>query len=164
MDSAAMRRLPLICLIISILRLLSGRLVLYKKNLNTDIKTDEGKVFRIFRQIELKNIKSTNTGCVFLVSFKFAHLSHSVNKLTSIIPMLIIAGTPGFITKIYAVDKEEGYWQGMYQWDSVENLNKYKRSFVFRMMNRRAIPESLSMTKKVNESLTNFIEGHKLPN
>lgn len=157
-----MRRLPIVCLIISVFRLISGNLLLSKEYLNDDIRTDEGKVFRIFRHIRLKDIKQTPTGCVFLVSFKFAHLSHSVNKLASIIPMLIIAGTPGFIAKIYAVDTGEGLWQGLYQWDSVENLNEYKKSFVFRMMNRRAIPESLLMNEIVNESLFDFIEGHKL--
>ena len=159
-----MRRLPLVCLIISVFRLISGNLLLSKVYLNDDIRADEGKVFRVFRHIRLKDIKQQDTACVFLVSFKFAHLSHSVNKLTSIIPMLIIAGTPGFITKIYAVDTAEGYWQGMYQWNSVENLNEYKRSLVFRMMNKRAIPGSLSMTEKVNESLFHFIETHKLKN
>ena len=157
-----MRRLPIVCLMISIFRLISGKLVLSRKYHDIEINTNGGKVFRIFRFIRLKKAVPDNTGCVFLVSFKFAHLSHSLNKLASIIPMLMIAGTPGFLAKIYAVDPDEGYWQGMYQWESIEHLNKYKKSFVFRMMNRRAVPESISDTERDKESLIDYIESHKL--
>jgi len=157
-----MRSMPVVCLIISIFRLISGKLVLSRKYHKIEIKTDGKKVFRIFRYISLKNAERNNTGCVFLVSFKFAHLSHRINKLTSIIPMLIIAGTPGFIEKIYAVDPDEGYWQGMYQWESILHLEQYRKSLVFRMMNRRALPESISSTVKEQESLTDFIESHKI--
>ncbi len=98
-----MRTLPVVCLLISVIRLITGKLIISRKYLDTEIKTDEGKVFRIFRYISLKTNAKNSRESVFLVSFKFASLSFRANKLTSIIPMLIIAGTPGFTTKIYAV-------------------------------------------------------------
>ena len=159
-----MRTLPVVCLLISVIRLITGKLIISRKYLDTEIKTDEGKVFRIFRYISLKTSETNSRGSVFLVSFKFASLSFRVNKLTSIIPMLIIAGTPGFTTKIYAVCPDDGYWLGMYQWDSIENLNKYKTSFVFRMMKRRAIADSLSTVEIADKSLIEFLDEHKIKN
>ena len=71
--------------------------------------------------------------------------------------MLIIAGFPGFIKKMYAVNHKNGYWQGMYQWESIDYLEDYKNSFVFKLMNRRAIPESINSVKYENRSIHSFI-------
>jgi hypothetical protein len=75
--------------------------------------------------------------------------------------MLLIAGFPGFHAKMYGVNKETGYWQGMYQWESKAALEEYKKSFVFRMMNRRAIDSSLKYTETENQTLVDFINSHK---
>ena len=64
-----------------------------------------------------------------------------------------------FIKKIYAVNTENGYWQGMYQWKSLKHLEEYKKSFVFRIMNKRAIPGSIISFEIENENLINFIDG-----
>lgn len=159
-----MRRLPFVCLINSIIRLAAGKLIISRRYHNIELKTTEGKVFRIFRYIRLKTSEKNNRGSVFLVSFKFASLSFRANKLTSIIPMLIIAGTPGFITKIYAVCPDDGYWLGMYQWDSIEHLEKYKTSFVFRMMKKRAITDSLSTIEIADKSLMEYLDEHNIKN
>jgi len=132
------RKIPLVCLMISIIWLLLGKLRLSKKFLDEKIINNDGKVFTLFRNISIHHAKQESECCVFIVSFKFSRLSHKANKLTSIIPMLLITGFPGFIQKIYAVDFESGYWQGMYQWKSRQHLEDYKKSFVYRMMNRRA--------------------------
>lgn len=157
-----MRRLPLICLIISFIRMAAGKLKISRRYHYIDLITIEGKVFSIFRYICLKTSKTNNPGSVFLVSFKFASLSFRANKLTSIIPMLIIAGTPGFNAKIYAVCPNDGYWLGIYQWDSIEHLKKYKTSFVFRMMKKRAVPESLSTVEIADKSLIDFLDEHRI--
>lgn len=159
-----MRRLPFVCLIISIFRLFAGKLAISNRYNNTLLQTDEGKVFEIFRYISLKTSEENKHGSVFLVSFKFSSLSFRANKFTSIIPMLIIAGTPGFITKIYSVCPDDGYWLGMYQWESPEKLTKYKSSFVFKMMKRRAITDSLSTVEITDKSLMEYLDEHKIKN
>lgn len=156
------RKTPVVCLIISVIQLLIGRLRLTKNYLNNTIKMDGGKKFVIFRHITYYPLNHVGGECVFIVSFKFARLSHKANKLTSIIPMLMIAGFPGFVAKIYAVNQNDGYWQGMYQWKSVEYLEDYKKSFVFKMMNKRAITDSINSMEMMNQSLTEFIEAHKI--
>ncbi len=50
----------------------------------------------------------------------------------------------------------------MYQWKSVEHLENYKESFVFKMMNKRAIPGSINTLELPNSKLTDFIDNHKI--
>jgi hypothetical protein len=122
------------------------------------IEMDDDSKFEIFRHITKKKFSFNSKYTMFIVSFKFSHLSHKANKLASIVPMLLITGFPGFVKKIYAVNHKNGYWQGMYQWESLENLEEYKTSFVFKVMNKRAIPESIKSIHYENKSLDTFIK------
>ncbi|WP_321368444.1 hypothetical protein [uncultured Draconibacterium sp.] len=119
--------------------------------------------YKIFRHITVKTNQNNAANAVLVVSFKFARLTHKANKTASIIPMLIIAGYPGFVKKLYAVNAENGYWQGMYQWKSSKYLEEYKKSFVFKMMNKRAISGSINSFEIENENLSNFI-GRSIKN
>jgi len=153
---------PPVCLGISIVRLLIGKLRLPKECIDQKVRMETGEEYTIFRHITKRNPKTDSQQVIFIVSFKFAKLSHKGNKLASIIPMLLITGFPGFITKIYAVNIENGYWQGMYQWKSKEALEEYKKSFVFKMMNKRAIDETIKSMDLEEESLISFIERNKI--
>lgn len=98
----------------------------------------------------------------FVVRFKFARLSHQANKMASIIPMLLIAGYPVFFQKLYAVKKENGYWQGMYEWESLEHLEAYKQSFVYRMMNKRSLNGTLNSQTFPDCQLSDMISPDQL--
>jgi len=159
--ATSFRKSPPVCLFISLFRLLTGRLRLSKQYSGCSVKMEDGSVFRIFRHIQINRVPDDPSAVVFIVSFKFAHLSHKANKLASIIPMLLITGFPGFITKIYAVNKKNGYWQGMYQWKSEKHLNDYKESFVYLTMNKRAIESSIKSFEFKDQNLIEFIENHR---
>lgn len=148
---------PPVCLIISLTNLLCGRLRLPGNYLNSEIQGIDGKTFRIFRDIRKNPVGEEPGNCVFVVRFRFAHLSQRSNRLASVIPMLIIAGFPGFMEKIYAVNTDNGYWQGMYQWKSAKHLEAYKKSFIYKMMNKRAIKGSLESVEFSNKSLNILI-------
>ena len=154
-----LRKSPLICLIISLFRLAIGKLRLTDLYLDKTVLMKDNSKYNIFRHITIKDVESDAESTVFIVNFKFSRLSHKANKKASIIPMLLITGFPGFVKKIYAVNPENGYWQGMYQWKSLKYLEEYKKSFVFRMMNERAIPGSINSFEIENENLLSFIEG-----
>jgi hypothetical protein len=155
------RKIPPVCLCLSVLRLLIGSLRIKRQFVGTLVRMEDGEEFSIFRHITTHPLKNGTGRNVFIVRFKFAALSHKTNKLASIIPMLLITGFPGFDTKMYAVNKENGYWQGMYQWKSKEHLEEYKKSFVYKMMNKRAIKETLSSIDIVDQSLINYIEKNR---
>jgi len=152
------RKIPPICLVISLLRILTGSLRYSKKYLHDIVKMEDGQEFTVFRHISTYPLRNSETATVFIVSFKFAHLSHKSNKLASIIPMLLISGFLGFVTKIYTVNYKNGYWQGMYQWRSKQALEEYKKSFVFRMMNKRAIDNTLHSVEFENRKLEDYVE------
>jgi len=159
-----LRKLPPVCLFIAIIQILTGRLRFSKNYFDNTLKMEDGSEFTIFRHITTHPVNRSTMECVFIVSFKFAHLSNRVNKLTSIMPMLMIAGFPGFVAKVYALNANNGYWQGMYQWKSLGQLEDYKKSFVFRMMNKRAITDSINEIEMSNQKLSDFIDNHKIEN
>jgi len=153
-----LRQIPPVSLVISLVGLLTGKLRYSNKFLAKSVKMVDGKEFTIFRHITSYPLRQSTANCVFIVSFKFAHLSYKANKIASLIPMLLISGFPGFISKLYAVHPESGYWQGMYQWKSKEDLEEYKNSFVYRMMNNRAIADSIKSYEVMNQKLSDVIE------
>jgi hypothetical protein len=154
------RKSPPICLFISIGRLLTGKLKLSKLYLENTVKMEDGQEFMIFRHITDYPVKNTNQAVTFIVRFRFARLSHNANRFASIIPMLLITGFPGFQTKMYTVNKENGYWQGMYQWKTQKHLEDYLKSFVYKMMNKRAIHETISTRVYGSHLLNNYIDKH----
>lgn len=151
------RRHPVVCLLLSVARLMTGTLRLSSQFKGDLIEMDGHSRFRIFRHISRKEVNPDSNFTVFIVSFKFSHLSHKANTLASVVPMLLITGFPGFVKKIYAVNAANGYWQGMYQWKSPDCLEEYKSSLVFRVMNKRAIPETLKSIQYENRSLDDLI-------
>jgi hypothetical protein len=162
MMAATLRKCPPLCLGISVLKLLLGRLRFPKPYLGETVKMEDGQEFTVFRHISAAPFPKEGEGMsVFIVNFKFARLSHRGNRIASIIPMLLIAGFPGFQAKMYGVNKKNGYWQGMYQWKSRESLEEYKKSFVFKTMNRRAIQGSINSFELHDTRMIDFIESNK---
>lgn len=151
------RILPPVCLTIAMVKLLTGKLRMSQEFMGRETRTEDGQVYTIFRQIKNREAVFSDSQISFLVSFRFARLSHKANKLASLLPMLLIAGFPGFVQKIYAVNKETGYWQGMYVWKSENHLDAYKKSFVFRMMNKRALTGTVQSKTISNCPLADLI-------
>lgn len=154
------RRIPPVCLVVSIIKLLIGKLRLPRQFVGTRVKMQDGQKFTIFRHVTIYPLIEQKPSIVFIVRFKFARLSHKLNKLASIIPMLLITGFQGFEVKMYAVNTENGYWQGMYQWKTKEHLDAYKKSFVYRIMNKRAIDETVSSFEMENHCLLDYITNN----
>lgn len=144
---ASIRKSPPVCLWISLVRLIFGRLRLSRSFAGHIIRMEDGEQYSVFRHIHRFPEKDVAAPITFIVRFKFSRFSHNTNRVISIIPMLLITGFPGFHTKIYGVNLKNGYWQGMYQWESEQALEDYKQSFVYRMMNMRAIDDSISSKK-----------------
>ena len=150
-----------VAIIKSLGNLISGKLTFPKFNLNKTIRMDDGLQFKIFRHMKLAFKNNSTETAVFIVRFKFKRFSHPTNIRLSCIPMFMIAGFPGFHDKIWMIDWETGYWQGVYQWESMQAIEKYKQSFVLGMMNKRAIASSVSYHILLNTDLKNFIQMHE---
>ena len=156
------RKNPLVCLLISLGRVLIGRLKYSKEYVGTTLKMENGEEYHIFRHVKSVPQSHDKQGSVFIVNFKFARLSQNANRIVSQLPMLLITGFPGFQVKMYALNKENGYWLGLYQWESKQVLDAYKQSFVLRLMNSRARAGSVTYHELDHYRLTDYIEEHKI--
>jgi hypothetical protein len=156
------RKNPFVCLLLSLGRVLIGRLIYSNDYVGTTLKIENGEVYRIFRHIKSVPQSHDKQGSVFIVNFKFARLSQKTNRFVSQLPMLLITGFPGFRVKMYAVNHENGYWLGIYQWESKHALDAYKQSLVLRLMNSRAREGSVTYQELDHYRLTDYIEEHKI--
>ena len=92
-----------------------------------------------------------------MIRFRFKSFPQGLNRLLSLIPVPLIGGFPGFRQKIWMVDEDTGDWQGLYEWESAEAVESYRRSFVLGVMNRRAVPSSISSTTIPRTRLADYL-------
>ena len=126
---------------------------------NKIVRTDDGKEFKIFRHMHLKSNRQSENNAIFIVRFKFKKFSHNKNIRLSRIPILLIAGFPGFIDKLWMIDWKTNYWQGIYQWENLETIDNYKKSFVLGMMNKRAIEQSISYVIIKDRNIYDYLQS-----
>ena len=159
-SGSRLRRLPPVCALVAVLQGLVGRLGFERRYVGRELVMEDGRRFRVFRHLTLKGSGARPPGppTVFVVRFRFARLSQGLNRLLSLIPVPLIAGYTGFRQKVWMADEESGHWQGVYEWESAEAVEAYRRSFVLRLMNRRAEPESISYAVIKGTRLADFVE------
>lgn len=107
---------------------------------------DEGEEFEIFRHMTLDpgQDQPEKPGAIFKVRFRFASMSPDMNIRTSLIPIPFIVAQPGFRSKMWMLGRENGEFQGIYEWDTVAAAENYWTSFPMKLMKRRAVPDSLA--------------------
>ena len=131
-----------------------------KRYCSKTVQMKDGLKLKIFRHMKLEKNK-TSPGAILIVRFKFSRFSHKTNMKTSLIPIPLIVGFPGFRDKFWMIDWETGFWQGIYQWDNIAAVEKYKKSFVLGMMNKRSVKSSISYTaipdRNIDEYLSSII-------
>ena len=155
------RRWPPVCLFIAIGRFLKRRLVFPRQYVGTRLRMDDGEEFTIFRHMSLKpgRREAEDAPAVLVVRFEFARFSQTVNRFLSLIPIPLIAGFPGFRDKVWTVNEDNGYWQGVYQLESEKAVEDYRKSFVLKMMYSRALDGSVSYKSIPNMRLVDYLEG-----
>jgi len=129
--------------------LLSGRINFPKNRLSEIIPGDED--FRIFRQMILAPTSDhpEYPGAILKVWFHFARFSTNTNRILSLIPIPFIVAQPGFRSKTWLIGQKTGIFQGLYEWDTVEDAENYWNSFPMKLMKKRALPGSL--TRSISE-------------
>jgi hypothetical protein len=123
-----------------------GRVHFPKGRVGETITMDDGRRFEIFRQaiVDAKDVKNTAPGARFIVRFRLANMSMEINKPFSLIPMPFCIGVPGFRNKLWTLDRESGDFQGIYEFDTVEDADNYAHSFAVTFMTGRSMPGSVS--------------------
>ena len=111
-----------------------------------DVERSEDEDFLVFRKVILEPLKDQpeKPGAIFIVWFSFARFTDKTNRFLSLIPIPFIVAQPGFRSKTWMIGAKTGAFQGLYEWDSIEDAEKYWTSFPMKLMKRRAVPETLN--------------------
>ena len=101
--------------------------------------------YEVFRKVILDPSKDRpeRPGAIFIVRFRFARFAARTNRFLSLIPIPFIVAQPGFRSKTWMMSRKTGGFQGLYEWDSIEDAEKYWVSFPMKLMKRRAVLETL---------------------
>ena len=131
-------------LIMRAIRLWFQGRVHFDRNIRGDTYRDGGE-FSIFRKVivDPHNKQPHKTGAIFKVRFHFARFSMKANRNLSLIPIPFIVSQPGFRLKTWMFDRKTEEFMGYYEWDTVEDAEKYWDSFPLRLMRKRAVQSSL---------------------
>ena len=126
--------------------LLTGRLHFPRERVGQVIETEDGREFVVFRQVvvEPTSQQSEKPGAVFKIRFHFAHMPPRVNKVFSLLPIPFIVGLKGFRSKTWLIEPNSGEFQGIYEWDAVEDAEDYPNAFALKLMTKRALPGSVA--------------------
>jgi len=124
---------------------LTGRLHFKHERIGEVMKTTDGHEYTIFRQVIVdKKVRNRDYHGTYLrIMFSFARGSSNQNKMLSLIPIPFITGLPGFKSKTWAICMDTGDFLGLYEWDSITDAERYKRSFAIKLMTKRAVPGSV---------------------
>ncbi len=127
----------------SIVLFLRGRVHFPKSQMGDAVQ--ENKEIVIFRKVVVDPVENQplKPKALFRVYFRFARFSPNVNKVLSLIPIPFIIAQPGFRSKTWMFDKATDTFQGLYEWDSVEDAERYWNSFPLKLMKSRSIPDTL---------------------
>lgn len=142
---------------------ITGRIRLLKKDIGKKIKMQDGKVFTIFRHVEIKRFlnKTKHPEALFLIRFKPVDMSVEENIRFSRLPMMVFMGFKGFRSKYWCVDEKTGLCQGIYEWDTRKDAENYSKSIAVRFMNNRSEKGSVKfeIIKNIKENRTWGILG-----
>ena len=141
-------------------RFFGGQIYFPKEYAGMILSMENGEKFHVIRDIRVIPKKSPKKSvAVFIVRFKFSGLPQAVNKRLSIFPTPFLLDNPGFLEKIWTVSND-GYFQGIYQWDSKESAESYPQSFIYKLMTKRSKKGTLSYEVIPNTILSQYIERY----
>jgi hypothetical protein len=142
----AIRYLPPVAIAVSVWRLLSGNIRFSIDRVGKILTMEDGEAHTVFREVRVASSRSVPAESITMlkVRFKFAKFSNEINRRLSLIPIPVITGMPGFRQKTWTFCEETGYSQGIYQFESVQQAEDYRRSPVMRVLEKRSVPGSTS--------------------
>lgn len=142
---------PLYSLIRATAYLLAGRLKFPRDRIGKVFQAEDGRVFTIFRQIVVRPgaRQPEKPGALFRVRFRVSNMTPTQNKRFSLLPIPFFIGLPGFRSKLWMAgeitsDLQGADYQGIYEWDTVQDAERYAHSFAMKFMMMRSMPGSVS--------------------
>jgi len=139
--------------------IITGRISFPKDRQGEEILMNDGLKFKIFRQVIIKPRKKQTAHPEALLKVRFIvdNMSMKQNIRFSRIPIPFFIGLSGFRSKLWTFNEETGYFQGIYEWDTIKHAKKYSNSFAMKFMTRRAKLGTVCSSILLNES-ANFLK------
>jgi hypothetical protein len=121
----------------------SGRLHFPRNRVGKEFIID-GDKWTIFREavVDPRKGRPEKPGAIFMPRFHVAGMSLRRNIAFSLLPMCLILGLPGFRSKLWMYNPENGDSAGYYLWDTIEDAENYRHSQAISFMTRRSVPGS----------------------
>jgi hypothetical protein len=123
---------------------LGGRVHFKKQRLGQVAAGQDGRNYRIFREIvvDRRPGQPEQPLAVFVLRFQVTNLSPRQNQILSLLPIPLYLGFPGLRSKVYTIDGI--HCQSIYEFDTVQDAEHYSRSMALRFITRRSVPGSVS--------------------
>ncbi|MCC6613016.1 MAG: YdhR family protein [Anaerolineae bacterium] len=119
--------------------MLGGRTIYPRERVGQTITLDDGRQYRIFREVIMRDNPPREGGGVFRVWFQ-TKMSVPHTMTFSLLTRIGFVGMPGFRGKLWLVDEATETFGGIYQFDSVEDARRYQESFAMRFSEWRSRP------------------------
>jgi hypothetical protein len=140
-----MKTNPVIGFLRTVILYLTGRIKFITDSIGKEFTMEDGVRFKVFRHVVIcpANKNHNNPQAVFRIRFQPKNMTVEENKRFSWIPMLIFMGFHGFRSKHWLVNEETGICQGEYEWDSLQDAERYSKSIALRFMTKRSVEGSV---------------------
>jgi hypothetical protein len=136
---------PLFGVIRTLWLFITGRIEFNKSVVGNAITMKNGKKFTIFRRVKIEKYFGNDAEPKGLFIAQFTpRMDIKKNIRLSKILMLVFMGFKGFRSKYWCIDEETGMCQGLYEWDKLEDAERYSKSIGVRNMTKRSVPGCIS--------------------
>ena len=121
---------------------LSRRIEYHVGNIGKTETLSDSKEYSVFLEIHIldKNKKPKKGRAVFRVIFHSPRISADTVIKRTRFTVPFFSGLPGFCTKQFMVNREDGKFSGRYEWETVEAARRYARSYAMGFMKKRSKP------------------------
>ena len=124
---------------------LIGKIKFINASIGDVFTMEDGMKFKVFRHVVIRpaNKNISNPQAVFRIRFQPKNMTVKQNKRFSWMPMLILMGFHGFRSKYWMVNEETGICQGVYEWDTLQDAERYSKSIALRFITKRSVKGSV---------------------
>jgi len=119
------------------------RVIFDQSSVNKTIEVSDGQSFSVFRRVTISVPAGTpDPEAYFLVRFKQQNIGS--RKHIQFPLMMMFMGFKGFRSKYWAINRQTGLCQGLYEWQTVRDAENYSKSIAMRIMAKRSHPGSVT--------------------
>jgi hypothetical protein len=124
--------------------ILTRKIRFQKDNIGKTIQMNDGYRFTILKHaVKASETEDKSKITVLCLRFHLKDAESEKEVKPSKLPMFFSLGLPGLREKMWMVNKWNGDFQGIYEWNNEENAHKYVDSFAMKFMTRNAVPGSV---------------------